>query len=537
MSLLQPAPKLDTQPPLWPRLTRNPRRCAAIADIAALLARIKVAFAAMERESAELRATFAKLRASSDWERKSLKWDRAVLETERDAARKQAAALRKVVMPDSIERLNSTSPRNNRARISAFADRDHVMPKNPWYTVEPQPSRHRKPSLALALLKPAYSRAYFALVLLPFVLSEAEFCPRIYAPLVLSKAEKVLSAIFFTPTSTTLPDSASASTPQSSSSGLSITRTWAPWTSPSQYPPSPPITVLHTSPPSRIALKSTCVIVVNVLPPADLPNLLQIPKSVLLRRDAGLVRVSFEAIGAPGAATQHKMVLDHARVFSKDYAPYLHEDLTHERTITVTQFFEWILRINNDQDTSRMENDSKFQKYLPKYNQWDVYKREAELYQPVLGSDAERRPDVVSIWKAVLALGARTSADNLADGVPGKLRAFHWMELIAFWEFNHSNVLQLDSSSLSSNRTSASKEGGEKAPSSPQQSQTETESRYTRWPADDDEFQRKACLELGEGEFGGGRSANAMHQLCARIADVRWPTSLPPRFEGQNGCT
>ncbi|KAJ6505600.1 hypothetical protein DFH09DRAFT_1335075 [Mycena vulgaris] len=84
----------------------------------------------------------------------------------------------------------------------------------------------------------------------------------------------------------------------------------------------------------------------------------------------------------------------------------------------LAQFFEWILRINNDQDTSRTENDSKFQKYLAQYNQWDVYKREAELHQPfveladycigkqakiqlcrddppsVLGSDAERRPDV-----------------------------------------------------------------------------------------------------------------------------------------------
>jgi hypothetical protein len=53
----------------------------------------------------------------------------------------------------------------------------------------------------------------------------------------------------------------------------------------------------------------------------------------------------------------------------------------------------------------------------------------------VLGSDAERKPDVVSIWKAALALGTRTSADNLSAGGPGRLDAFHWMELIAFWEF------------------------------------------------------------------------------------------------------
>ncbi|KAJ7917810.1 hypothetical protein B0H13DRAFT_314367 [Mycena leptocephala] len=107
----------------------------------------------------------------------------------------------------------------------------------------------------------------------------------------------------------------------------------------------------------------------------------------------------------------------------------------------------------------KMENDSKFQDYLARYNRWDVHKAETELYQPfvelanycigqrakiqfcrddptiVHGSDAERKPDVVSIWEAALALGARTSVDNFSDGGPGKFDAFHWMELIAFWEF------------------------------------------------------------------------------------------------------
>ncbi|KAF7326535.1 Other 1 protein kinase [Mycena venus] len=157
-----------------------------------------------------------------------------------------------------------------------------------------------------------------------------------------------------------------------------------------------------------------------------------------------------------GSGSHRNYAAEHTQ---KDYAPYLQEDLTHERTITVTQFFEWILHITNSQDTTRTENDSKFQKYLARYNRWDVYKHETELYQPfvelanycigrqtkvqfcrndptiVLGSDAERKPDVVSIWEATLALGARTSADNLSDGGPGKLNAFHWMELIAFWEF------------------------------------------------------------------------------------------------------
>ncbi|KAJ7804338.1 hypothetical protein B0H14DRAFT_3486344 [Mycena olivaceomarginata] len=152
-----------------------------------------------------------------------------------------------------------------------------------------------------------------------------------------------------------------------------------------------------------------------------------------------------------GSGSHHNYASEHTQ---KDYAPYLREDLAHERTITVAQFFEWILRITNAQDTSRTENDHTFQKYLAKYNQWDVYERETQLYQPFvelanycIGNKlkfnsvamtrpvSSGKPDVVSIWAAALALGARTSADNLADGGPGKLSPFHWMELIAFWEF------------------------------------------------------------------------------------------------------
>ncbi|KAJ6497924.1 hypothetical protein DFH09DRAFT_1204450 [Mycena vulgaris] len=158
-----------------------------------------------------------------------------------------------------------------------------------------------------------------------------------------------------------------------------------------------------------------------------------------------------------GSGSHHNYASEHTQ---KDYAPYLRlrEDLIYERTITVAQFFQWILRITNAHDTSSTENDPKFQKYLAKYNRWDAYKHETELYQPfvelanycigkqakirfgrddptiALGSDAERKP-VVSIWEAALALGARTSADNLSDGGPGRLNAFHWMELIAFREF------------------------------------------------------------------------------------------------------
>ncbi|KAJ7231053.1 hypothetical protein B0H12DRAFT_1192785 [Mycena haematopus] len=143
----------------------------------------------------------------------------------------------------------------------------------------------------------------------------------------------------------------------------------------------------------------------------------------------------------------------------KDYAPYLLEDLTRERKITVDQFFKWILRITEPQDTGEMERDSKFQEFMNDYNQWPTYTHETELYKPfvelanycldkegaeiqlcrndptiVHGSDARRKPDVLSIWRAALAL-SRGSVDNLSKGGPGKDYAFHWMELLAFWEF------------------------------------------------------------------------------------------------------
>ncbi|KAJ7206672.1 hypothetical protein GGX14DRAFT_637817 [Mycena pura] len=65
-----------------------------------------------------------------------------------------------------------------------------------------------------------------------------------------------------------------------------------------------------------------------------------------------------------------------AKHIQKDYAPYLQEDLLHYmKGRSLAQFFECILHITNSQDTTRMENDSQFQKYLTRYNRWDVYAR------------------------------------------------------------------------------------------------------------------------------------------------------------------
>ncbi|KAJ7856529.1 hypothetical protein B0H14DRAFT_3864988 [Mycena olivaceomarginata] len=150
---------------------------------------------------------------------------------------------------------------------------------------------------------------------------------------------------------------------------------------------------------------------------------------------------------------------DHASKHTqKDYAPYLQEDLLHERTITVAQFFQWILNITDAKNTSRMQRDSQFQKHMSTYNRWHAYTDETQLYKPfvelanycigqeagirfcrddptiVRGSDAQRKPDVISLWTAALLLEGRLNTDHLSQAGPGK-DAFHWMELLAFWEF------------------------------------------------------------------------------------------------------
>ncbi|KAJ7067149.1 hypothetical protein C8F01DRAFT_1247545 [Mycena amicta] len=125
------------------------------------------------------------------------------------------------------------------------------------------------------------------------------------------------------------------------------------------------------------------------------------------------------------------------------------------------------------------------------YNQpWNTYTHETQLYKPfielanycigtktnlrfgrndpiiVLGSNAPRKPDVVSVWNAALTLrnfDVNTLSDLKEPGPRGK--PFHWRDLLTFWEFKHvpkgGTFLHLDSSGLSPNRTSASEEGAD----------------------------------------------------------------------------
>ncbi|KAJ6529869.1 hypothetical protein DFH09DRAFT_153470 [Mycena vulgaris] len=166
--------------------------------------------------------------------------------------------------------------------------------------------------------------------------------------------------------------------------------------------------------------------------------------------------ISHSTPQSKGSGSHSNYAFEHTQ---KDYAPYLQEDLTHEKEITVAQFFEWILRITDTPATEAGKPDAKFEEYMHTYNWFDSYQRETDLYGPfvelanycigkqakiqfcrndptfVLGSEADRKPDVLNIWKSALRLGDRLNVDNLSLGGPGKGNAFHWMELLAFWEF------------------------------------------------------------------------------------------------------
>jgi hypothetical protein len=101
-----------------------------------------------------------------------------------------------------------------------------------------------------------------------------------------------------------------------------------------------------------------------------------------------------------------------------------------------------------------------FKAFMAEYKPTTV-KRETELYRPfvemanyclkklnsrpivfcrddpviVLGSDAHRKPDVVIVEEAALRIEGRDSVDNLSENGPPDGLAFHWIELVSFWEF------------------------------------------------------------------------------------------------------
>ncbi|KAJ7882819.1 hypothetical protein B0H14DRAFT_1458935 [Mycena olivaceomarginata] len=152
----------------------------------------------------------------------------------------------------------------------------------------------------------------------------------------------------------------------------------------------------------------------------------------------------------------------------EDYAPYLKEDVANEIFISVDDFLRDILRVPNDwTDKRKISETPDFKTKLANYLA-DV-EEETALYYPfvtlandcldklgvgyktlqfcrndpviVRGSKGGRKPDVVNVGAEglydgkydPLCFGDRIGVDDMS--VTGPATAFHWRELLSFWEF------------------------------------------------------------------------------------------------------
>jgi hypothetical protein len=142
------------------------------------------------------------------------------------------------------------------------------------------------------------------------------------------------------------------------------------------------------------------------------------------------------------------------------YYGYLAEDTKHTAQIEFDKFVElvWNTKLSDFYPaTKRVIEDEKYQRLLEGYckevsRETDRYHPFVELANHILpkhsrlefvrndwsilwGSYAERKPDVLSIFREALRIGKRDSADNLSKGGPQKNDEFHWSEPLEFWEF------------------------------------------------------------------------------------------------------
>lgn len=160
-----------------------------------------------------------------------------------------------------------------------------------------------------------------------------------------------------------------------------------------------------------------------------------------------------------GSGSHSTSALHHTQ---EHYAPYLEEDLVNEAFITVDEFLHEILRVPAGwEDTRKIPDTAAFKKKMDKYTATDISK-ETALYHPfvelandclaqlrvewknlqfcrnnpviVRGSKGARKPDVVNVKGPTVNLSGRLGVDEMAqDGPEGA--AFHWRELLSFWEF------------------------------------------------------------------------------------------------------
>jgi hypothetical protein len=142
---------------------------------------------------------------------------------------------------------------------------------------------------------------------------------------------------------------------------------------------------------------------------------------------------------------------------SHHFASYPTEDPKHQHTIELDQFLSGILHLPSDWEQSfgpkisQITSGSKFEKLMKVYDPATV-KQETDLYDPFVrlanhclealsaGSikfcqnDLTRKPDLVIVEEDVFKRGERNSANNLSEeGLESG--AFHWRELLFFWEF------------------------------------------------------------------------------------------------------
>jgi hypothetical protein len=146
-----------------------------------------------------------------------------------------------------------------------------------------------------------------------------------------------------------------------------------------------------------------------------------------------------------------------------DYYPYLREDLQNCATIEFEEFLEIILGFKIDAEAAAQARKicerTEFKKRMDKYcevvaDETGRYGRLVELINYVFsqigleeiqlcrndrtlvwGSYAARKPDVLGVRADGFKQGGRLNPDNLSKNGPGDVDAFHWGEVLDFWEF------------------------------------------------------------------------------------------------------
>jgi hypothetical protein len=146
-----------------------------------------------------------------------------------------------------------------------------------------------------------------------------------------------------------------------------------------------------------------------------------------------------------------------------DYYPYLREDLQNCATIEFEEFLEHIFGFKFDPkivaQAQKIVDNNNFKRLMDKY--CGVVPDETGRYVPFVemvnytfdrigleeirlcrndlsllwGSHAARKPDVLGVLTNAFQQGGRFKPDNFSEKGPSAADAFHWGEVLDFWEF------------------------------------------------------------------------------------------------------